>query len=114
MYARLPAILTFTAGIAIGAFTNIFTGLEREQLAWRVVAMGAFLVSGVLLFASAVRAESALSRARLISQGATDLDKQFRHEFGKKGWVFVVLGAAAGVAAVALLVMATLVRTTRP
>jgi len=114
MYARLPTILTLTAGIAIGAFTNIFTGLEREQLAWRIGAMAAFLISGVLLFASAVRAESALSRARLLSEGAADLDKQFRHDFGKKGWATVGLAAAAGVAAVAFLMLATLLQNTPP
>lgn len=114
MYPRLPTILTLTAGIAIGAFTNVFTGLEREQLVWRIGAMAAFLVSGVLLLAAALRAESALSRARLLSEAAADLDEQFRHEFGRRGWAWVGLGAAAGVAAVALLMMGTVLQTTNP
>jgi hypothetical protein len=114
VYSRLPTILTFMAGIATGAFTNIFTGLQREQLGWRIAAMVAFLASGALLFASAIRGESALSRARLIAKGGDDVKAQFRHEFGKKGWAWVTLATLAGLAAVGLLMIATLLQSTAP
>src|SRR5262245_23713671 len=108
MYSRLPAILNFTAGIAIGAFTNVFTGLQREHLAWRIAATIAFLVAGALLFIAALAADSALDHARRLSRGTSDLDQQFRNEFGKKGWISVSVGAAFIVVAVILLLIGTL------
>lgn len=114
MYRELPSILMFMAGITTAAFTNVFTGLEREKLAWRCGAMIAFLVSGVLLFWCAGRAESALRQADRVSRGAGDFAKQFHFEFGRKGWTLVIFAALAVLAAVILLVTATFSQSPPP
>lgn len=114
MYSKLPATLNFTAGIAIGAFTNVFTGLQREQLAWRIAAMIAFLTAGALLFVAALVADSALDQARRLSKGTGDLGKQFRNEFGNRGWILVSVGAASILVAVILLLIGTVLQSTGP
>ena len=93
VHKRFPLTLSFLAGIMIGAATNILTSLEREQLWWRVAAMVTFLLSGILLFCAANRAEVALNRARYIAAGNEDeLPREAIIEFGRRG--FLQLGAA--------------------
>lgn len=104
MHKRFPLNLSFLAGIMIGAATNILTSLEREQLWWRVVAMIAFLASGILHFCVANRAEAALTRARYIAADNEDeLCREAIFEFGRRG--FLQLGAAFVTALAAVLLL---------
>lgn len=106
MNEKLSSVLTFASGIAVGAFTNVFTGLAPDYLAIRITAAVAFLAAGVLLYWSATQAEQAITYARRVSVGAGDLDSQFRDRFGTKGLLSVASGLICGVVAVVALIFA--------
>lgn len=64
-HMRLEFVLTFVAGIAVSAATNLLTGLNGEEPSgWRIGAVGSFLVASFLFFGGAVLEDAAPKKAQ--------------------------------------------------
>lgn len=105
---QLPGTLTFVAGVAVGGFMNMFTSLESELIGWRLAAMLSFLAAAALLFASAGMLQRALRDVELLSSPVRgDQLPELWRSLGRDGAITMVVGAVAALAAVAILVLAT-------
>lgn len=87
------AVLTFVAGVAVSAFTNLLTGLEVKQLwGWRMWSMMIFFISSVALFISAILGEQAFQKAQSDNPGAMHrVREEYKKLFRKQGGLLTMI-----------------------